>query len=89
MCEEDKMSGAPPPVRKSIVQTARGYFELFCGVGKKVFDFLDGPGLQQMPSQLQNLIPKRTVDEDPRPLAGGKRRNSKKLKLKTQKKRRV
>jgi hypothetical protein len=81
MCEEDKMSSAPLPEKKNMIRTARGYFELFCGVGKKVFDFLDGPGLQKLQSnvanarnQLRNLasVPPKTV-------VGGKRRKNKKL----------
>lgn len=70
-----------PPVRKSMVKTAREYFELFCGVGKKVFDFLDGPGIQQIQSKIasvRNQLPLRRE----RPV-GGQRK-----KLRTQKKRR-
>jgi hypothetical protein len=81
MCEEDKYGRGP--ARKSMVETARGYFELFCGVGKKVFDFLDGPGLQQMQTRVANA---RNQLQLQRPLAiqdGGNRK-----KLRTQKKNR-
>jgi hypothetical protein len=95
MCEEDKMSSAPlSSEKKSMIRTARGYFELFCGVGKKVFDFLDGPGLEKLQSnvanaraQLRNLA-SASASVPPSTAVGGKRRKNKKLKMKTQKRRR-
>jgi hypothetical protein len=79
------MSSAPLPQKKTMVQTARGYFELFCGVGKKVFDFLYGPALSNFTRGVADKNGRYTT------AVGGRKRHHRKIKkdrLRTQKKKR-